>query len=155
MLVTRLASVVFAPKDCIDAVPGSRVRSMAAPPERAAGCHLRHLVAATEDDSSRGIALAAMHDHVVVAQWALDVAGGKGALAEATRAHPLFALAEPEAQARLERIAQARPVVAIGAGEVVRVLLISDPEQQARAWNALGDVPLDIAAARLQLRPAD
>jgi hypothetical protein len=146
VLVTRLASAVFAPGDCLDAVPGSRVRSMAAPPERAPACHLRHLVATASDDTSRAIALAALHDHVVVAQWALDVARGQGALAQATNRHLLSALPDPDTMARLERIAQARPVMAIAAGELARALASAeDPAKQARAWNELGDVPFDVA----------
>ena len=155
VLVPRLSTMVFARGDCIDAVPGSRVRSMAATDERVAACHLRHVVASAQDETSRAIALAAMHDHVVVAQWALDVARGKGALAQATNAHALFALADPDHQARLERIAQARPVMAIAAGEAVGILLASgDPAKQARAWNELGDVPIDVARKELEPRPA-
>lgn len=156
VLVPRLATIVFARGECVDAVPGSRVRSMAATAERVGVCHLRHFVAGAEDDASRAIALAAMHDHVVVAQWALDVARGKGALAQATNAHALFALADPDTQARLERIAQARPVMALAAGEAVSILLATDdPAKQARAWNDLGDVPIDVARKELQLRPTD
>lgn len=156
VLVSRLANVVFARGDCIDAVPGSRVRSMAATTERAPSCHLRHFVASAQDDASRAIALAAMHDHVVVAQWALDVARGKGTLAQATNRHALFALADPDTQARLERIAQARPVLALGAGEAVAILVVGDdPAKQARAWNELGDVPIDVAWKELGLRPTD
>jgi hypothetical protein len=156
-LVARTARVVFPPGECVDAIPGSRIRSMAAPPERAAGCHLRHLVAAADDDAERAVALAAMHDHVVVAEWALEVARGERRLADAERRHPLLSLADPEAEARLERIAQARPIVALGAGEVVRILLAAgeEPWTRARRWNAFGDVPLDIAARELGLRPRD
>lgn len=145
VLVARLASASFPPGDCLDAVPGSRVRSMAAPPERTPACHLRHFVANASDDTSRAVALAAMHDHVVVAQWALDVARGQGALAQATNKHPLFALPTPDTMARLERLAQARPVLAIAAGELARILAASeDPAKKALAFNEMGDVPLDI-----------
>lgn len=146
VLVTRLASAVFAPGECLDAVPGSRVRSMATPPERAPACHLRHFVAGATDATSRAVALAALHDHVVVAQWALDVARGKGALAQATNRHLLFALPSPDTMARLERLAQARPVIAIAAGELARILASSDdPAKVARTWNDRGDVPFDVA----------
>jgi hypothetical protein len=147
----RLSSVVFASGECVDAVPGSRLRSMAPPPERVPACHLRHFVALAQDEVARAIALAAMHDHVVVARWALDVARGRGTLAQATGRNTLLATPNPDQQARLERIAQARPVLAIGAGEAVRILLASsDPMKQARAWNELGDVPLDVAAEALR-----
>lgn len=149
VVVARLAAAVFPPGDCIDAVPGSRVRSMAAPPERAPACHLRHFVAsaAASDDASRAIALAAMHDHVVVAQWALDVARGQRALAQATSRHLLYTLPDPDTLARLERIAQARPAMAIAAGELARLLAAAeDAAKRARALNDLGDVPFDVAA---------
>lgn len=147
VLVARLATAVFAKGDCVDAVPGSRVRSMATPPERAPACHLRHFVAGASDDASRAVVLAALHDHVVVAQWALDVARGQGALAQATNRHLLFALPSPDTMARLERLAQARPVIAIAAGELARILAAAeDPATVARAWNERGDVPFDVAA---------
>jgi hypothetical protein len=146
VLVARLESAVFAPGDCLDAVPGSPVRSMATPPERGPSCHLRHFVASASDDTSRAVALVALHDHVVVAQWALDVARGHRTLAEATNRHLLFALPSPDTMARLERLAQARPVIAIAAGELARVLASSeDPAKLARAWNERGDVPFDVA----------
>lgn len=155
-LVERLAKIAFAPGPCVDAVPGSRVRSMSAAPERAPACHLRHVVASASDDASRAIALAGMHDHVVVARWALAVATGTAAIGETTRKHPLFALASPDTQARLERIAQARPVMAIAAGEAVRILLAdAEPASRARTWNSLGDIPLDIARTELVLPPVD
>lgn len=149
VLVTRLASAVFPPGDCLDAVPGSRVRSMAAPPERTPACHLRHFVAGASDDTARAVALAAMHDHVVVAQWALDVARGQGALAQATNRHALFALPTPDTMARLERLAQARPVLAIAAGEIARNIAgADDPAKKASALNEVGDVPFDVAFPR-------
>jgi len=149
VLVAHLEPALFPPGDCVDAVPGSRVRSMATPAERAAACHLRHFVGASTDDASRATALAVMHDHVVVAQWALDISQGTSALAQATIKHSLYALASPDVQARLERIAQARPVIAIGAGELTLILLAGDdPAARARTLNELGDVPLDIASAK-------
>lgn len=145
VLVARLASAVFPPGDCLDAVPGSRVRSMAAPPERTPACHLRHFVAGASDETSRAVALAAMHDHVVVAQWALDVARGQGTLAQATNKHPLFALPTPDTMARFERLAQARPVLAIAAGELARILAATeDPSKKALSFNEMGDVPFDV-----------
>ncbi len=153
---------VFVTGPCIDAVPGSRVRSMAAPQEREPACHLRHLVARAEDETSRAIALAAMHDHVVVAEWALDVARGTATIAEAQAQHRLLVPVMPDTRARYERFALARPVAALGAGEAAHILLMGDPNARASAWNALGDVPLDIARRELDtqggvapaLRPA-
>lgn len=148
-LAARLDEHVFAGGPCLDAVPGSRVRSMAAPKEREPACHLRHLVARADDDAARAVALAAMHDHVVVAVWALEVARGASTIAQAQGAHRLLAPVAPELRARYERIALARPVAAIGAGEAARILMLGGPKARAATWSALGDVPLDVAEREL------
>jgi len=148
-LAERLEKHVFAAGPCHDAVPGSRVRSMAAPKEREPACHLRHLVARADDPTAHAVALAAMHDHVVVALWAVDVARGASTIAAAQGTHRLLAPVLPEVRARYERIAVARPVAAIGAGETARILMAGDPKARAAAWSALGDVPLDVAARAL------
>ncbi|MBX3230506.1 MAG: hypothetical protein KIT84_02765 [Labilithrix sp.] len=136
---------LFVQGACVDAVPGSRVRSMAAPREREPACHLRKLAAGVD----QALALAAMHDHVVVAAWALDVARGAGAIADVEAKHRLLVPVLPDTLGRLERIALARPATAIGAGVAVRILAAGDPAARAKAWSALGDVPLDIAEREL------
>ncbi|MBX3258304.1 MAG: hypothetical protein KF782_01185 [Labilithrix sp.] len=148
-LEASLEKQVFVSGPCLDAVPGSPVRSMAAPQEREPACHLRHLVAHADDDAARAIALAAMHDHVAVASWALDVARGAATIAETQGRHRLFVPVLPGTRARYERIALARPVAALGAGEAVRVLLAGDVYARATAWSSLGDVPLDVARREL------
>jgi hypothetical protein len=140
---------VFTMGPCLDAVPGSRVRSMAAPPEREASCHLRQFVARGDDALGQALALIAMHDAVVVAQWALDVARGTSTVAEAQGRHRLLVPPMPDARARYERIALARPITAIASGETVALLLDGDPKARAAAWAKLGDVPFDIAAKEL------
>jgi hypothetical protein len=155
-LASRLSAVVFAPGDCVDAVPGSRVRSMAPPPERSAACHIRQMVGNAGDDAARAIMLAAMHDHVVVALWALAVARGTASIGQAQAKHRFVQPASPDLVARYERIALARPVMALGAGEAVRILeLGGDPPAKAKAWSRLGDVPLDVAARELGGRAPD
>ncbi len=148
-LVPMLDKKVFVSGACLDAVPGSRVRSMAAPPEREPSCHLRHLVSRAADGAELAVALAVMHDHVVVAQWALDVARGSATIGEAQGRHRLLVPVLPDTRARYERFALARPVAAIGAGETVRILLAGDPRARASAWSALGNVPLDVARREL------
>lgn len=144
---------LFTTGACVIAVPGSRVRSLAAPQEREAVCHLRRVVAGASDARGRALALATMHDHVVVAEWALEVARGKGTLEQAEgRHHMLLPLVQPSVRARLERIALARPVAAIGAGVAVGLLAKGDPESAAKAWMSLGDVPLDVAERELRPR---
>jgi hypothetical protein len=123
---------------------------MAPPPERLGACHLRHLAATAPDAPGRAAALVALHDSMVVALWALDVARGGTTLADATARRRLAAHGAVSTQARLERIALARPVDAIAAGVAAAMLLDGqDLPGRARAWCALGDVPLDIAAQKL------
>jgi hypothetical protein len=148
-LASLLEKQVFVSVPCMDAVPGSRVRSMAAPAEREPSCHLRHLVSNIEDETSRALAFAVMHDHVVVAQWALDVARGSATIAETQARHRLLVPMMPNTSARYERFALARPVAAIGAGETARLLLLGDPQTRARAWATLGDVPPNVASREL------
>lgn len=137
---------VFVGEPCADAIAGSRVRSLAASPERSAGCHLRHLVAQADDDAQVALALGALHAHVVVAAWALDVSRGAATIAEAAARHRPLAPLTLETRARWERVALARPVGAIGAGLTAQLLLAGDPRARASAWSTrIGDVPLDVA----------
>ena len=154
-LAEHAAPLVFPPGPCAVAVPGSRVRSMAPPPERAAACHLRRTVATATDERARAYALVAMHDHVVVAQWALDVARGSATLAQTTGKHRPLSRPRPDVSARWERIALARPTAAIGGGLAADVIAEdgnADLSARARAWTELGEVPLDIAQRELQRR---
>jgi hypothetical protein len=154
-LATALEKQVFVSGSCVDGVAGSRVRSMAAPPEREAACHLRHLVARIDDPKVRALALAAMHDHVIVALWALDVAQGAATLAEAQSRHHLYVPVLPDTKARYERIALARPVAALGAAATAHILALGDANALATTWSTIGDVSLDIARRELPaVRPA-
>ena len=158
-LAEHAAPLVFPPGPCAVAVPGSRVRSMAPPPERAAACHLRVALTNANDDNARAYALVAMHDHVVVAQWALDVARGSATIAQTTGKHRPLSRPGPDVVARWERVALARPTAAIGGGLAADVLAAGrksdgsvDFSGRARAWSELGEVPLDIAQRELDLR---
>lgn len=145
----RRAGEASAP--CALAIPGSRVRSMAPPPERAAACRLRQVAASAADDRARALAIVAMHDHVVVAMWALEVARGKATLAVATGKHRPMSAPGPDVIARWERLAVTRPATAIGGGLAAGILYGSgDVEARARAWSELGEVPLDVAERELR-----
>ena len=149
-LAAHAGPLVFAGGACAVAVPGSRVRSMSPSPERAVACRLRQNAAAATDDGARAHALVAMHDHVVVAQWALDVARGTATIAQATGKHRPLSRPGPDVAARWERIALARPTAAIGGGLAAEVLYgTGDPSARARAWSELGEVPLDVAERML------
>ncbi len=119
---------------------------MAAPSEREPACQLRKIIPAEDPPT----ALALMHDHVVVAAWALAVARGTATIAEAQSKLHLFVPPPFDTRARLERIALARPAMAIGAGIAVKLLVAGTPATRAKAWQSLGDVPLDIAARELK-----
>lgn len=148
----NVAGHVMETGPCLDAVPGSRVRSMASPQEREPSCHLRHFIARSDGDFGDALALVVMHEHVVVAEWALEVASGKATIAEAEGRHRSLVPLAPGVRARYERIALARPVAAIGAGESVGLLVGGEPKARAAAWANIGDVPLDIARAELGAR---
>jgi hypothetical protein len=129
---------------------------MASPPERAAACRLRQAVTGASDEATRTFALVAMHDHVVVAQWALDVARGSLTIAQSTAKHRPLSRPGPDVVARWERVALARPTAAIGGGLGAGVLYgTGDTEVRARAWSALGDVPLDVAEREMAVSAAE
>lgn len=145
------SGTLFTTGPCLDVVAGSRLRSMAAPPEREPSCQLRHAIRAEPDAAN---ALALLHDHVAIAAWALAVARGGSTLTHAQgEYHLLIPVADPALRSRYERIALARPVAALAAGLTAR-LLAPAPSARATAWATLGDVPLDIAAAELRNRAA-
>ncbi len=149
-VTTRAAAATLPSTECSDVVPSSRVRSMIPPPERIASCHLRHVASAATDPDARAAAGIALHDSMIVALWALDMARGSS-LAQTTAKHHLVGRSAVDAQARLERIALARPVAAIAAGLSAALLAETpDPPTRARAWSTLGDVPLDIATTELR-----
>jgi hypothetical protein len=146
---TRAAPLVFAEAPCALAVPGSRVRSMTPPPERAPACRLRRIMTSATDDVSRAVGLLVLHDHVTVARWALDVARGTATIAQTTAKHRPLSRPGPDVIAKWERIALAQPTTAIGGGLAAGLLGTGDPDARARAWSALGDVPLDVAEREL------
>ncbi len=162
-LASRVAPLVQpSGPPCLDAVPGSAARSMEAPPERAASCRLRHAIDAlprgTEaghDELAEAAILVAMHDAVVVAWWALDVASGKATLVQTSGRHRPLARPGPDVAARWERIALARPAAAIGGGVAVTILYGTrgDYVERSRRWSELGEIPLDIAQRELSSTP--
>lgn len=142
----KVAALVTHAPPCSDRIDGSLVRSMNAPTERSAACVLRHALAS---EAERPFAWTAMHDCVVVARWALGVAHGE-TLAAVTAKHRPVSRPTPDLVAKMERLAQARPVAAIGGGVAAALLVEApDPVARARAWSALGEVPFDVAARSL------
>lgn len=145
-LLVALEKLVLVSGPCeATRVRGSLVRSMDAPPEREQACRLVHALAT--ETFPDAVTTAVLHEHVVVALWALEVARG-ATVADAAARHSLLVPPPPDVRVRYERFALARPVAAIGAGEAAR-LLARAPSARAVAWAALGDAPLDIIEREL------
>ncbi len=131
----RARQLLFAEGRC-PAPPASRVRAAAPPPERAAVCGL---LAALGDESSRGAAVVALHDDVLLALAAVD------------RAPPprtaLLCKPDDDRVDALRRLARERPVVALGLALAAEILYgdgAPAADQRTAAWLALGEAPLDI-----------
>ncbi len=155
-LAQSVAPRMFDDRPCSDAVATSPIRSMIAPPERTPACNLRHaLREGGTAGQQQAAALAALHDHVAVAWWAFDLARGGSTLSQAVAKHPLIAAHGPDVTNRLERIAVARPIAAIGAGFAAAILAptVPEPNHAAPIWDSLGDVPFDIVERTLRSRP--
>jgi hypothetical protein len=134
----RARQLLLVERPC-PAVPGTRVRSMGPPPERAAICGA--LRALTEEPVPAA-ALVALHDDVLLAAAAVtaDPPPRTGLLS-----HP-----EDEVVDGLRRASRERPVVAIGV-VLAAELLYGTPGTDARlkAWRALGEAPLDVVAREI------
>jgi hypothetical protein len=119
------------------AVGGSRVRSMAPPPERAAICGA--IRALTEEPAP---ALVALHDDLLLAAAAVTTSPPPrtGLLS-----HP-----DDDVVDGLRRTARERPVLAIGLALAADLLYGTDgADARLRAWRGLGDAPLDVVAREL------
>jgi hypothetical protein len=138
----RARALLFTEKPCFE-VPGSRVRSTAPPPERAAICGIVH--ALLEEPAA---AIVALHDDVLLAIAAVD------------RAPPprmgLLSKPDDELVDSLRRAARERPVVALGVALSAELLYAGGDaaatEARLNAWRALGEAPLDIVARELDVR---
>jgi hypothetical protein len=120
-------------------VSGTRVRSMAPPPERAAICGV---LSALADDSIAAAALAALHDDVLLALAAVS-----DSPPPRTR---LLCSPEDDKVDDFRRAARERPVVALGVAFAARLLYGHGGDgTRLRAWSALGEAPLDIVAREL------
>lgn len=118
---------------------GSPARALAPPPERLAICGTLRALA-----SDGRAALAALHDEVVAAMWAL------GAPDDVAR---LAAKLDEDRTRELRRFARTEPLVAIGVGAAALLLMRGGEPQKlaerAAAWLAFGDAPLDVVAREL------
>ncbi|HTB75567.1 MAG TPA: hypothetical protein VK762_20090 [Polyangiaceae bacterium] len=131
----RARQLLLVERPC-PAVPGTRVRSMGPPPERAAICGI---LRALMEEPVQAAALVALHDDVLLAAAAVtsNPPPRTGLLS-----HP-----EDDMVDALRRAARERPVPAIGVG-LAAELLYGTPGSDARlrAWRELGEAPLDVVA---------
>lgn len=154
-LSARVASLLEPSGErCADAIEGSVLRSLPPPPERVVACRLRHALVSANDDTTRAIALVAMHDAIVIARWSVDIASGAATLVQASGRHRPLSRPAPDIAAHWERIALARPAVAIGGGLGAVALYgangaSGNEADRAKKWSQLGDVPIDLAIREL------
>jgi len=129
----RARQLLLVERPC-PAVPGTRVRSMGPPPERAAICGV---LRALMEEPVQAAALVALHDDILLAAAAVTASPPPrtGLLS-----HP-----EDDLVDALRRAARERPVPAIGVG-LAAELLYATPGEDARlrAWRSLGEAPLDV-----------
>jgi hypothetical protein len=134
----RARQLLLVERPC-PAVPGTRVRSMGPPPERAAICGI---LRALMEEPAPAAALVALHDDVLLAAAAVTASPPPrtGLLS-----HP-----EDDLVDALRRAARERPVPAIGVGLAAEILY-SAPGDAARlrAWRSLGEAPLDVVAREI------
>ncbi len=127
-------------------VRGTRVRTMAPPPERSAICGV---LSALADGSSSAAALVALHDDVVLAFSSVTTVPPPRAVL----------LSQPDAEDvnALKRGARERPVPVLGvalAAELIYGLgAAGDAGDRVGAWRSLGEAPLDIVAREVGAKP--
>lgn len=134
----RARALLLVERPC-PAVPDTRVRAMAPPPERAAACGV--LRALTEEPQPAA-ALVALHDDVLLSFAAVVPAPPPrtGLLS-----HP----ADDDVEA-LERMARERPVMVLGAALAAELVYGADgAEDRIAAWRALGEAPLDVVTREM------
>jgi hypothetical protein len=137
----RARELLLVERSC-PAVPGTRVRSMGPPPERAAVCGA---VRALTEEAMQSAALVALHDDVILAEAAVTQSPPPRT---ALLCHP-----EDDVVDALRRTSRERPTMAIGVALAAEVLYGNDAsidsDARLRAWRALGEAPLDVVAREL------
>ncbi len=138
----RARELLLVERPC-PAVPDSRVRSMAPPPERAAVCGA--LRALTEEPSPAA-PLLALHDDVL---FAFSSVAPTPPPRTKMLSHP-----DNDAVDALERMARERPVGVLGVAFAAEAIYGSPrSDERLQAWRALGEAPLDVVARELARTP--
>jgi hypothetical protein len=144
------------PESCHAATPGSRMRALEPPPERAFACSLRARVIAAKTSADEIEVLVAMHDAVLAATWALVFArGGSDETLALAAPKPLTPMS-PTVEGRLRRFAAVHPVEAVSRALSIEWLMrngLGEAALRAEAWTTFGDAPLDVIEHELQPHP--
>lgn len=136
----RARKLLLVERPC-PAVPDTRVRAMAPPPERAAVCGA---LAALTEEGTPAAALVALHDDVLLSLAAVVPAppARTGLLS-----HP-----EDDDVEALERRARERPVNVLAVALAAEILYGREgTAERLAAWRALGEAPLDVVARETAL----
>jgi hypothetical protein len=138
----RARDLLLIERSC-PAVPDTRVRSMAPPPERAALCGALRALA---EEAPPSPAIVALHDDVLLS---LAAVMATPPLRTRLLTHP-----EDDDLVALERRVRERPVIALGVAFAAELLYggagtIEGADERLLAWRALGEAPLDIVAREI------
>jgi hypothetical protein len=144
----RAGKLLLSTEPCTLAAESGRVRGMPVSREREAACRLVLLVNGTDpnDEESVTVAWLVARDVAAMSRWAVAPEGKRPS-------HPFMSTVEMADARKLERAVLSRPAAAIGAMKAAQLLFAGDSFQKAqaraRAWQKLGDLPLDVVATRL------
>ena len=148
----RAGKALLADGPCMLAAESGRVRGMQASREREGVCRMVSLLCDTDanDDDAVLVAWLVMRDVAAMSRWVT-------APAKSRPSHPFSSTVEMADARRLERGVISRPAAAIGAMKAAALLFSGESfraaQDRARAWQKLGDAPLDIVEPRLGERP--
>ncbi len=129
---------------------GSVVGALIPPPERTVLCAL---IKALATGAPNAALLAAFHDRLVVALWATRMASGMPAVAAIGRPRPVAAMS-PGLEAAWTREAALGGEAAQATATAIAWLFangVREAPARARAWDALGDGPVDVAINALKI----
>ncbi len=151
-LETRAGKLLLADGPCKLMAESGRVRGMQTSRERESVCRLVSLLESTDANDEEAVLVAwlVMRDVAAMSRWVT-------APAKSRPSHPFSSTVEMADARRLERGVISRPAAAIAAMKAAALLFSGDSfraaQNRARAWQKLGDLPLDMIEPNLGERP--
>lgn len=139
----RAGKLLLAAEPCKLSAESGHVRGMRTSREREAACRLVTLLCDTDpnDEEATLTAWLYMRDLAAMSRWVV-------APAKTRPSHPFTSTVEMADARKLERGVISRPAAAIGAMKAASLLFTADGfaavQERARAWQKLGDVPIDV-----------